>query len=90
MKKLFFSILILNLLFSTWVFAQISGKVFDNRSFTSKILKSERKFAIYLPTDFETSQRSYPILYLLHGAGNDHAGWVQFGEVKAIADKTIQ
>jgi enterochelin esterase-like enzyme len=49
----------------------------------------ERKFAIYLPPDYETSHRSYPVLYLLHGAGDDQTGWVQFGEVLQIADKAI-
>jgi enterochelin esterase-like enzyme len=59
-----------------------TGKVFDNLSMKSKILNSDRKFAIYLPPDYETSQRSYPVLYLLHGAGDDQTGWVQFGEVQ--------
>lgn len=68
--------------------AQIS-KVMDNLSMTSKILKGERKYAIYLPPDYETSQRSYPVLYLLHGGGDDQTGWVQFGEVKTITDKAI-
>jgi enterochelin esterase-like enzyme len=66
-----------------------TGKVFDNLTMTSKILKGERKFAIYLPPDYETSQRSYPVLYLLHGGGDDQTGWVQFGEVLHIADKAI-
>ncbi len=66
-----------------------SGKVMDNLSMPSKILKGERKYAIYLPPDYETSQRSYPVLYLLHGAGDDQTGWVQFGEVLQIADKAI-
>jgi len=42
-----------------------------------------------LPPDYETSQRSYPVLYLLHGAGDDQTGWVQKGEVKQIADRAI-
>lgn len=66
-----------------------SGKVFDNQSMTSKILKMERKYAVYLPPDYETSERSYPVLYLLHGGGDDQTGWVQFGEVQHIADKAI-
>ncbi|PHN01051.1 1,4-beta-xylanase [Flavilitoribacter nigricans DSM 23189 = NBRC 102662] len=57
---------------------------------TSKILDSQRKFAIYLPPDYETSQRSYPVLYLLHGAGDDQTGWVQFGEVLRITDEAIR
>ena len=66
-----------------------SDKVFDNLTMTSKILKGERKYAVYLPPDYETSSRSYPVLYLLHGAGDDQTGWVQFGEVLRIADAAI-
>jgi len=65
------------------------GKVFDNLTMESKILDMERKFAVYLPPDYETSSRSYPVLYLLHGGGDDQTGWVQFGEVLRIADKAI-
>lgn len=70
------------------VSAQVS-KVQDNLSMTSKILKGERKYAIYLPPGYETSSRSYPVLYLLHGGGDDQTGWVQFGEVQHITDKAI-
>jgi S-formylglutathione hydrolase FrmB len=66
-----------------------SGKVFDNLSMPSKILKGDRKYAVYLPPDYESSQRSYPVLYLLHGGGDDQTGWVQFGEVLTIADREI-
>ena len=50
----------------------------------------DRKFAIYLPPDYDASQRSYPVLYLLHGGGDDQTGWVQFGEVLHIADKAFK
>lgn len=66
-----------------------SGKVSDNLTLPSKILNSDRKYAIYLPPDYETSNRSYPVLYLLHGGGDDQSGWIQFGEVQHIADKCI-
>jgi enterochelin esterase-like enzyme len=56
---------------------------------TSKILKGERRYAIYLPPGYESSSRSYPVLYLLHGGGDDQTGWVQFGEVQHITDKAI-
>jgi len=66
-----------------------TGKVYDNLTLTSKILKMDRKYAVYLPPDYEKSERSYPVLYLLHGGGDDQTGWVQFGEVLNIADKAI-
>ncbi len=67
-----------------------TGKVYDNLSMKSEILNMDRKYAIYLPPDYETSERSYPVLYLLHGAGDDQTGWVQFGEILHIADKAIK
>ncbi len=86
MKKLLSVFLIV--LFSPLLMAQ-TGKVSDNLTVASKLLKMDRKYAIYLPPDYETSQRSYPVLYLLHGAGDDQTGWVQFGEVLNIADEAI-
>lgn len=87
MKKAFCMIAVALLLVGQGVFAQ--SKVYDNLSLPSKILKSDRKFAVYLPPNYEASQRSYPVLYLLHGAGDDQTGWVQFGEVQHIADKAF-
>src|SRR5512133_1299720 len=86
MKKIVIPVLAMLLPYSA--FTQ-TGKVLDNLSLTSKILNMDRKYAIYLPPDYETSQRSYPVLYLLHGSGDDQTGWVQFGEVQHIADEAI-
>ena len=83
LQLLLFFILIVNYSFSQ------DGKVYDNLSMPSKILKMDRKYAVYLPPGYENSERSYPVLYLLHGGGDDQTGWVQFGEVLLIADKAI-
>ena len=87
MKKLLLSII--NCCFLLITFAQ-TGKVSDNLSMKSKILNMDRKYAIYFPPDYDLSQRNYPVLYLLHGGGDDQTGWVQFGEVLHIADKAIK
>jgi enterochelin esterase-like enzyme len=89
MKSKFYLFAFLATLFPLISMAQ-TGKVFDELTVSSKILKSDRKFAIYLPPDYETSQRSYPVLYLLHGAGDDQTGWVQFGEVLSVADNAFK
>lgn len=90
MSKLKILPLILAFLFVGTILKSQSGKVFDNLTLTSKILDSERKYAIYLPPDYESSERSYPVMYLLHGAGDDQTGWVQFGEVLRITDNAIK
>jgi enterochelin esterase-like enzyme len=87
MKKISFTFL--SLFIASCLTAQ-TGKVYDNLSMQSKLLKMDRKYAIYLPPGYESSQRSYPVLYLLHGAGDDQTGWVQFGEVLNIADEAIK
>ena len=42
-----------------------------------------------MPTDYEGSQRRYPVLYLLHGFSDDETGWTQFGKVQKITNETI-
>ncbi|TKG89652.1 esterase family protein [Puteibacter caeruleilacunae] len=55
----------------------------------SELLKKDVRYSIYLPEGYEQSNRSYPVLYLLHGYTDDETGWTQFGEVQHIADKAI-
>jgi len=86
MKNYLSSVLILCSLIS--VLAQ-EARVLDNLSLASEVLGGERKFAVYLPPDYETSSRAYPVLYLLHGYTDDHTGWIQFGEVHHIATQAI-
>lgn len=81
---------IISIMLSTCLCGQ-TGKVSDHLSTASAILNSEIQYSIYLPPDYDTSQRSYPVLYLLHGAGaTGHLSWVQCGEVLHIADKAIK
>ena len=87
MKHQYFLIIAMLFLFSG---LSQSGKVMDQLTLDSKILKGERKFAIYLPPDYDNSTRSYPVLYLLHGYTDDQTGWIQFGEVHHITDNAIK
>jgi S-formylglutathione hydrolase FrmB len=66
-----------------------TGKVIESLKFQSKKVPYPVEYSIYLPADYETSGRSYPVLYLLHGYSDDETGWIQFGEANSIADKGI-
>jgi enterochelin esterase-like enzyme len=72
------------------VFAQQEGSVKESLVMRSAILGRDVKYSIYLPSDYEKSQRSYPVLYLLHGSGDNETGWIQFGEVDKIADNSVK
>ena len=69
------------------LFANAQGTLKESLSVKSTILGKEVEYSIYLPPDYDQSSRRYPVLYLLHGYSDDETGWVQFGEVKAIADR---
>jgi len=69
--------------------AQATGKVLEQKTVKSSILARDVKYTIYLPADYETSERTYPVVYLLHGYTDDNTGWLQFGEINRYADKAI-
>jgi len=70
-------------------FAQNTGKVIEQATVKSNILNRPVQYTIYLPPDYEKSERSYPVVYLLHGFSDDNTGWLQFGEINRYADKAI-
>ena len=70
--------------------AQVTrGRVVEGLTIDSDLLKKEVRYSVYLPFDYETSERYYPVVYLLHGYTDNDAGWIQFGEANIKADKAI-
>ncbi|HEY2721413.1 MAG TPA: alpha/beta hydrolase-fold protein, partial [Chitinophagaceae bacterium] len=69
--------------------AQSMGKVIEQKIVKSSILNKDVKYTIYLPADYDHSERAYPVVYLLHGFTDDNTGWLQFGEINRYADKAI-
>jgi enterochelin esterase-like enzyme len=69
--------------------AQPTGKVIEEKTIKSSILNRSVKYTIYLPADYDRNERTYPVVYLLHGYTDDNTGWLQFGEINRFADKAI-
>ncbi|RYF96479.1 MAG: esterase family protein, partial [Chitinophagaceae bacterium] len=69
--------------------AQPTGKVYQEKTTRSSILNRNVSYTVYVPADYETSERSYPVVYLLHGYTDDNTAWLQFGEINRYADKAI-
>lgn len=51
--------------------------------------KTARRVVIYTPPDYATSGKSYPVVYLLHGANDYERGWTQTGMANTIMDNLI-
>jgi enterochelin esterase-like enzyme len=65
------------------------GTVQEGLHMKSGILGRDVSYAVYLPPDYVTSTRRYPVVYLLHGYTDNESGWIQFGEVNLAADRAI-
>lgn len=63
--------------------------VCESLSFQSNKLGKKVSYSIYLPSDYNTSQRTYPVLYLLHGYSDNETNWIHSGQMKSIADQAI-
>lgn len=66
------------------------GRVMEGLRFSSPLLNRDVNYAIYLPPDYDTSTRRYPVVYLLHGFTDDESAWIQFGEANLAADRAIE
>lgn len=84
------SLLIVLLFLVSLCYGQVSrGIVKEGLKIDSKILGKEVKYTVYLPYDYETSNRYYPVVYLLHGYTDNETAWMQYGESQLIADEAI-
>jgi len=59
------------------------------RWYESPGLDMTRRITIYTPPGYETSEASFPVLYLLHGAGGDEEAWNELGRASQIMDNLI-
>ena len=60
------------------------------RWYDSNILGINRRVTVYTPYGYENSKKSYPVLYLLHGAGGDEEAWSSMGRTAQIMDNLIE
>ena len=60
------------------------------KRYYSAVTNSWRQFYIYTPAGYDTqTAEKYPVLYLLHGGGEDETGWAKQGKTDLILDNLI-
>jgi len=59
------------------------------KRYYSKVLNSWREMYVYTPPVYDESEEKYPVLYLLHGGGEDQRGWSTQGRADLILDNLI-
>jgi len=58
-------------------------------AYDSKSLGMTRSVYVYTPPGYEQSTAKYPVLYLLHGAGQTEDAWISIGRANIIMDNLI-
>ncbi len=81
-KHTIYTLLILLLLTVQFVSAQVKGTVkvdtIISEALAGNVAKEDNKrpITIYLPPNYATSKKRYPVMYLLHGTGDNHLNFV--------------
>jgi enterochelin esterase family protein len=58
--------------------------------YKSAIIGDNRDFYVYTPPNYDAARKeSYPVLFLLHGLGDEAAGWLNVGAANVILDNLI-
>jgi enterochelin esterase-like enzyme len=61
----------------------------SQRRYHSAVTGKWRRCYVYTPPDYDAAKSRYPVLYLLHGWGEDEQGWHVQGHVDLILDNLI-
>ena len=60
------------------------GEIIRNISISSTAMKRSMRYSIYLPAGYEEGE-TFPILYLLHGYGDENNAWIDKGMLLTTA-----
>ncbi|HYZ87128.1 MAG TPA: alpha/beta hydrolase-fold protein [Bryobacteraceae bacterium] len=64
-----------------WVNApKVSGSILQHRTLYSRKMKREVGYSVYLPPEYDTSGRRYPVIYWLHGSGGNETSGARIAE----------
>ena len=55
----------------------------------SKVDGTWRPLMVYTPAGYDEGKQAYPVVYIQHGGGEDHRGWMEQGRTAQIMDNLI-
>jgi enterochelin esterase-like enzyme len=71
-------------------FAAPGLRIMESMVMPSRILKQDVHFSVCLPKEYFDSKKSYPVVYLLHGLGDNETSWLEYGQISQYADKAVE
>ena len=61
----------------------------EDQILQSTLLNRTVEYAVLLPADYNDTKDSYPVVYLLHGYGDDETAWYTSGGLQYYVDKCV-
>ena len=61
-------------------------RLLTERVLKSSILKCEIKYAVLLPKEYDSLNSKFPVVYLLHGFGDNETAWYTWGDIMSYVD----
>lgn len=72
-----------------WDFQEVGHGTVHQHTYRSKTLNRPRECTVYTPPGYETDKKTYPLLVLQHGSGDNQQTWITHGKAHWILDNLI-
>lgn len=73
-----------------WELRDVPHGTVAKHVYKSAIIGDSREYYVYTPPGYDpAAAKEYPVLYLLHGMGDDARGWFQTGVANLILDNLV-
>ncbi len=61
-------------------------RLLEKQTLKSRILNRDIAYAVLLPKEYDSLHTNYPVVYLLHGFGDDETAWYKYGLIPYYSD----
>lgn len=61
-------------------------RLLEKQSLKSRILNRDISYSVLLPKEYDSLHSNYPVVYLLHGWGDNETAWTKYGLIAYYAD----
>lgn len=64
-------------------------RLWEDQVLNSEVLNYPIQYAVLLPEGYDKSEESYPVVYLLHGYGDNETAWFKNGALQYHVDRNL-
>lgn len=65
-------------------------RIFESEQMNSRVLGQKVSYSVLLPDGYAQGEKHYPVVYLLHGLGDDETSWLEYGRITQAVDELVK